>query len=638
MLYNKQEFPQYVRTAGKITVVTAVSGLLVFVMAFIFDFGAQEISKASAQSATTTLTVLNTPPQFVVNAYEVIESSTSSPTNSGDQVQWAAIAEDSNGAPYFLLLCSTNASPTAKEAANSFSLGTAPPECGAGAIQWAVSPATPSGDMATAATTTTENFPPFAEVNDWFAWVCDDDPVSARCNNIPVQGYSATNSSPFHVNRRPVFSNFYNNGPADPGGVITFFSTSTDPDVVGGDDELFLIVCGEPGDYNSTTRTCNTRFIASTTIGVLEHATAVFNLPAVIRDQLYGAYGFIIDQHGHQAIDNPRNADFEVNNVAPVVQGGDIELYGDLGPGSDLRLSVPGGESPGNTLNFTISDANSCLTAASSSEIVNYSVALFRSSYGTTTCDGSAGAYDPNYCYTNGVDNTVWNLDCAPTTTCDSPFQDSMSYSCTFPLWYLADPTDSSSPYVADNWTVGIAGIDNDNATGTVATTTNPRQLISFAAIGIEDAAIAYGAIEPGDNTGTLSATSTALNIGNTGIDHEITGESMCGTFAVGNDCPTSATSTIAEHFQQFASTSIAFDASAYTGLPPFTTTVPGLYLLSSTTVAELAINIPKTIATSTPQDGTTHWGIAVPGTITLAGSYQGLNTITAVISDASAW
>jgi len=625
MLYNKEELPHYVRTAGKITVVTAFSGFLVFMFAFMFDLGKQEIHRVSAQgAATTTLTVLNTPPVFLIDAYEAVESSTTTPTNSGDQVQWAAVAEDSNGAPYFLLVCSTNASPTANAAVDIFSLGTVAPQCGIGATQWAVSAATPSGDLATAATTTTE-VSPFAELNEWFAWVCDDDPVNPRCNNIPVQGYSATNSSPFHVNRRPVFSDFANNGPADPGAMITFYSTSSDPDVVGGADQIFLVVCGTDSDYNPTTRTCNNFFIASTTATVYDDAMAVFNLPAIIRDDVYGAYGFILDEHGHQATANPQNADFTVNNVAPVVQGGDIEIYGQGGIGSDLSVSVPGGETPGSTLNFTLTDANSCLNAASSSELVSYSVALFRSSYGTTTCDGSAGAYNPNYCYTNGVPTTTWNLVCTPTTTCNSPLQDSMSYTCNFPLWYIADPTDGSSPFSAENWSVGIAGIDDNYATGTMATTSNPKNLFSFAAIGIEDNAIAYGAIEPGSDSGTLSATSTAINIGNTGLDQEITGEAMCGTFSVGNECPTSATSTIPENQQRFASTTLTYSS-------------PLALALSSTTPTELEINIPKTTATSTPQNGTTYWGIAVPVSITLAGSYQGLNTFTAVIANPANW
>lgn len=129
--------------------VTALSGLLVFLVAFVFDFSAQELSKVSAAgNATTTLTVLNTPPVFTLNPYEVIGSSTSTPTNSGDVLQWSAIGTDANAADYFLLVCSTDsASATPKT--------NAPPECGAG-IQWGVSATTTSGALATVSTTTAE--------------------------------------------------------------------------------------------------------------------------------------------------------------------------------------------------------------------------------------------------------------------------------------------------------------------------------------------------------------------------------------------------------------------------------------------------------------------------------------------------
>mgnify|MGYP000395018026 CR=1 FL=1 len=104
MSYNNEEFPQYVRTAGKITIATAIMGIFVFLAAFMVDFGSQELQKVSAQQATTTLTVLNTPPEFTVEPYETVESSVTNPTNSGDEVRWEAVGTDSNGAPYFLLV------------------------------------------------------------------------------------------------------------------------------------------------------------------------------------------------------------------------------------------------------------------------------------------------------------------------------------------------------------------------------------------------------------------------------------------------------------------------------------------------------------------------------------------------------
>lgn len=605
---------------------------MVFLFAFVFDIGTKEFNRVSANTASTTLTVLNTPPAFTLAPYEVVESSTSSPTNSGDTVTWSAIGTDSNGAPYFLLVCSTNATPTANDAIDSLNLGTAAPQCGAGAIQWGVSAGTPSGNLATVSTTTAEGGQfSTSSPNVWYAWVCDDDPFNPRCNITPSQGLYATSSSPFHVNSRPVFASLSNNGPKDPGQDITFTSVANDPDTLGGDQDISLVVCGTNTDYNPTTNTCNSFFIASTTISMKDNASATKTLAAILRDDTYQAYGFIVDQFGHEAVANPINSDFDVNNVAPSVLGGDIDLNG----GINLAPSVPNGESTGFTLNFTIRDANSCLNAASSSEITGYDVAIFRSSYGTSTllnpdaCDGTAGSYDPNYCYPSGVATTTWNLSCTPATTCNSPLQDHMDYTCTFPLWFVADPTDpgpnTPASFANDNWSAGIAGRDDDSLVGFMSTTSSPVELVSFSAIDILDAQIAYGGIEPGSDSGTLSATSTALNVGNTGLDQEIVGESMCGTFAVGNECPVSATSTIPEDQQKFSTTTLAY-------ISPFA------QILSSTTPNELELNVPKTTATSTPNEGTTYWGIAVPVSITLAGSYQGLNTFTAKTAEASDW
>lgn len=633
MSYNHEELPQYMKTAGRITVVTALAGLLLFLVAFTFDVGKQEFTKVSAQTASTTLTVLNTPPAFTLEPYEVIGSATTTPTNSGDVIQWSAIGTDSNGAPYFLLLCSTNASPTANQAIDAFNLGTEPPDCGVGAIQWGVSAGTPSGNLATVSTTTSEigQFST-SSPNVWYAWVCDDDPFNPRCNSVPSQGLYATSTSPFHVNSRPIFTGLSNTGPKNPGENIVFDSTSRDPDTLGGDQNINLVVCGTNTDYNTTTNTCNSFFIASTTISVTDNASATKTLAAILRDNTYAAYGFVVDQYGHEATANPINSDFVVNNVAPTVLGGDIEVYGIGGIGTDLSLNIPAGETPSSTLNFTIRDANSCLTSASTSEISSYTVSVFRSGVGTTTCDGSAGSYDPNNCYPSGVGTSVWNLSCTATTTCASPLQDYMDYTCKFPLWFVADPTDpginTPTALALQNWSVGISGRDDDNLTGPMSTTSNPVELISFNALDMKNSnSIAYGAIEPGNDSVSLTSTSTIVNIGNTGLDQEVQGESMCGTFTVSTECPSYATSTIPEDRQQFSSTTLSYGS-------------PLAITLSSTTYKEVELDVQKTTSTSSTlwEEGTTYWGIAVPINITLAGNYQGLNTFTARTAEATDW
>jgi len=625
MSYHNEEFPQYVKTAGKITVITAFIGMFVFIAAFMVDVGKQELQKVSAQSATTTLTVLNTPPEFTVFPYEAIESSVTNPTNSSNQIRWEAVGTDSNGAPYFLLVCSTNATPTANNASNSASLGTAPPECGTGAVQWGVSTSTVSGNLAFAATTTTE-VAPFAESNDWFAWVCDDDPNSPRCNVSPSQGVVATGSSPFIVNFRPVLASASEDGPVDPGAIINFTSASSDPDSEGGQDNIFITICSTSGTYDTVTDTCSDS-IASSTVGVEDNASSSRTIGIPTRDQSYGAFAYLYDEHGHEATANPIDVSFVVNNVAPFVLSGDIEIYGELGVGSDLRVSVPGGETPSSTLNFKIQDNNSCQNASSGDEIVGFQFSVFRSGVGVGTCDTTSANYNPNNCYPSGVGTSTWAYNCTATTTCSGATQTDIDYTCTFPLWFVADPTDNAAEIPASleaqNWTAAVSGTDDDGLTGALATTSNPRELISFSAIDILSADIAYEPVAPNENTGTINATSTAENVGNTGLDQEVRGDDMCGSFTPSLPCPASASSTIPADQQQFS-------------IAPFTYGAGNN--ISSTTDAEAELNINKTTSTSTFQTGVTYWGIAVPASITLAGSYTGLNTFTAVTAEANDW
>ncbi len=624
MLYNKYVAPHYMKQAGKITILTALTGVLIFAFIFIFNIGKTELQKAEATStATTTLTVLNTPPVWVVGqeGREQYESSTSTPTNSGDTISWVGTATDANGAPYFLIICSTSATPTAQMSTST--LGTAAPICSAG-TRYAVSTSTISGTQARAATTTTE-VAPFAESNAWYAWVCDDDPVNPRCSTSYSQGTAATNTSPFNVNRRPVFTTFGNNGPVNPGGILVFGSTSTDPDVVDAEDNIFLVVCSNP-TYSTTTNTCNPLdVLATTTIGVLANASATYTLPAIVQDTTYNAYAYLYDQHGHEATGGAQggNVTFTVSNVAPTVAGGTISLNG----GNDIILTTPAGQTTGFSLQFTVADANSCdaVGGGAADEITGYVASVFRSNIGTSTCNGTAGSYNANNCYPSGVGASNWNLSCtASTTSCTGATDDTIIYNCTFPLWFIADPTVSGTPFSAQHWVAGIAGVDNNNATGSMSTSTSPVELLSLVAIDLVTQLIAYDQLEPGNQMNNLTATTTMRAVGNTGLNQLLGGDSMCTTYSPLNPCPVSASSTIPQDQQRYATSAVAFAS--------------GTQLQPTSTPATLDIRILKPTSTTTPTSGVTYWGIAVPGTISLAGSYTGRNTFTGAISAPANW
>ena len=616
-----QDFPRYLNTAGKITVITSFIGVVVFAVAFLLNIGAQELQHVEAQGvATTTITVLNTPPQWTIDAQEESESSTSTPTNSGDEVAWVATGTDSNSAPYFLLICDGAAAPTANNAVDLSSLGTAPPTCDGGVTQWAVSASTTSGTQARASRTTLLGD---AESNIWFAWICDDDPVNPRCNNVSKQG-TATTSSPYNVNHRPTFTAFSDDSGKLPGETVTFTSTAADVDVDGGADQTQLHICDGAG-FSTTTSSCVGITLATSTFGTGVQ-TAAYVVPIPMQDTNYAAHGYIIDNHGHTASGGQQGVDavMTISNAPPFVLGGDITLNN----GADMALSVLAGETTGFDLSFIASDNNSCRTSVDAFEIEDFEASVFRTNITHSTCD-SVGEYDANNCYTSTVPTTTWNIICtASSTSCASGGADmTMQYDCTFPLWYIADPTIGVVPYDATTWSAAVAPVDNNNATGTMATGTTPQEMLALSAIELDTNAIPYGSLEPGDRTDPLVATTTIRAVGNVAIDERLTGEAMCGTYTSSVTCPNSASSTIPESYQVFATSSVTYGAASSSG-----------FILSSTTQTELEINIPKSTSTVIQASGVTFWGIEVPISITLAGAYTGENTFYGIVSEIPEW
>lgn len=606
----------HLRTAGKITVYTAIIGVVVFAFAFVFNLGIQEVPQVVAQdTATTSVQVLNTAPSWTASTTEEIESSTTTPTNAGDTVSWVAIGTDSNSEDYYLLICSTNASPTANSSAA--------PSCGAGATRWAVSTATISGTQARAATT---SLVAWSESNVWYGFICDGNAGTPRCNVLPTQGTNATNSSPFEINHRPSFSLFSDSSPADPGSVVTFYSTSSDSDVSGVADTVKLIVCASAG-FSTSTDSCVGTTLGSTTVYASANATATYTIVIPTQDQNYSAYGYVIDNHGFEASGGAHGTDstLTVNNVAPSVTPALISLV--QASGTDLYLTQEASQTPGFTLDFTTVDNNSCLNSASTSEVTNYELSVYRSGIGSTTCNINAGAYNANYCYTSAVPTTTWNISCtASSTSCTSSSDTDQIWNCTFPLWYIADPTDgtaTSTQYPLQNWLAQVQAIDDDNATGSLSESTIGVDVRSFLAFALNTLTIPYGALEPGQQNDPLIATTTISATGNVGLDKSVEGESMCTTYTASTLCPNSATSTIPESEQRFATGTVSYAAATS---------------LSSSTVQEIEVNVPKSTSTSTATTSSAYWGIRVPATVTFAGFYYGQNTFYAVTGESANW
>lgn len=614
-------------TAGKITITTALTGMFVFLLVFVFDVGQTHLQVVEAQStATTTLTVRNIPPQWDVDAYEQTGASVNNPINSGDTMEWTARATDQTD--YWLLICSNNATPTPTAAASFGDIGDPAnaPSCDASATQWAVSGPTASGDFAVAATTTSEDAP-FDESNEWYAWICDDDDQDPRCNATFKQGLDATNSSPFIINSRPVLTSVSNDSPTLPGDDVVWSSVSSDPDTLR-TDEIVLHVCATNSFSNGSCDPGET--LGTSTPGITQNATSSYTISIPTQDYTYEAYAFLVDEFNHQAV-NDFQSDFDVANATPEVTSSSIILNGGL----DIALSQPAAETTGFTIEFEVSDENSCEALDGSgnslgagSEFSDNIVSVFRESVGTTTCDGTAGSYDPTSCYPSGVATSTWNLSCTPqTATCGGNTDETMTYDCTYPLWHVADPTDGTAntevQFPNEDWFAAVAVIDDNGATSTYVRGDTGVDLTSYLAFDLAASEIAYGALEPGEDSGNLIATTSILATGNVGVDQELSGEAMCDGYAPGSPCPTSATSTIPADSQEFGLSSV----TAY-GSGTDLATTPQL----------LTLGVSKPVSTSTSPSEGIYWGIGVPSTITFAGSYTGQNTFAGEISDATTW
>lgn len=602
--------------AGKVTITTTLVATLVFSAALV-SFFRVDVHTVSADDVTTSVTVLNTPPVWTVNAEESTESSVTTPTNSGDVISWVATGTDSSGDDYFLLICKTGDAPTAN--------ASAPPSCNGGvANQWAISATTTSASQATAATTTLEVAPFDNESNDWHAWICDANSTLPRCNSTATQG-SSTTASPFIINHPPVFSLIGHDGPVDPGNGITWTATASDGDTAGSADTVQLFVC-KANDFTGSYCGAGGSWATSTLAASNPATTTTISIPT--QDDTYDAYVFVLDNHGHAATSTVQgtNSSFDVNNVAPSVTAATISLL-DTDDVGNLELITVGGETTNFELQFEIVDNNSCENAASGDEITSVVANVYRSGVTQSSCD-TAGEFDASSCYPSSSAFTTFS--CSQTGgSCSGATDTSAQWTCTYSLWYTADPTDASTQYTAENWLASIEATDDDAGVSSLTEATTGNELVSFLAFDVSSTSIPYGDLEPGQASATLATTTDLIALGNVGLDEDLYGDTMCPTWSSADSCDVDgfqAANDIPVANQQFATSSVAYNGVGATALA------------ASSTPAELLINVPKTTATTSPSTGYTYWGINIPSAITTAGSYTGENTITAKKSDPSAW
>ena len=613
-------------TSGKVSIFTAVLVVLILIVGVFGELPHGKVARAS--TATTSVTVLNTPPQWDTNVYVqeanagTSSSATStSPTNAGNTVTWYSTSTDSSGDNYYVLICDNYASATANSSAA--------PTCGSGAShQIAVSAATPSGTAASLSTTTVSWMP---EVYTYYAYLCDGNTTGPSCNPLAFSPSSNPNTtvattspnlSPFIVNHAPVFSLFINNSPINPGGTVSWFATATDADTYAygpySSDRVTLFIC-KAADF--TGLACGGGGTWATSSIVTNFATGTLSIATPYAKGSYPAFGYVIDYHGRMPAVGGKQGSTSplvVSNVTPSIAGASMSLFTSTSS-APLFLTNLATQTLNFQAVFTVTDQNSCMTSAGGAELTSSIIDVYRSSVASTSCLTGA-QYNANNCYAAATGTSIWNFSCTP-GACAGTSSATQVWTCSFPLWFIADATDVGSKFPADNWLFQASTTDSTGSSSPIAESTTGTELLQFLGYDISSTTIAYGGLQPGQSADLLSSTSVALLAeGNVGLDESLFGDDMCPTYPV---CTGNATSTIFVANQKYYVAPLTYAAA--------TSSLSG-------TPTTYTVRVPKTIATSTLQSKTTYWGILVPGAITLSGNYIGRNTILGVTSPSSAW
>jgi len=527
-----------------------------------FNFWKFEV-KAN-ETATTTVTVGNSAPDWVGEPIEDPASATGSPTNAGTNVTFKAKANDPNDEDYFLIICKTTGYTTTSD-------GTCASCDGGASDTWATSSATTDNTTSTVTYTTQGGD---SESNAWYAYVCDANVGSQLCSSAS-QG-TGDSGSPFIVNHSPSFTVASNTSPQDPGISVTWNTTSSDSDTVGGNDTVKLIVCKDNSgitndecDGGASDTWCTSTYSGS-------DASCAYTIPIPTDDDAspYAAYVYIVDNHYFAATGGSQGtaSSYTVNNVAPSISSVKLNMEEDINliEGNTTSTQVTG----------IISDDNG------DADISSGTAKAYRSGVGAVACTSQ----NDNQCYYN----LSCNLDSSDGDT-------SRNATCTVSIWYNADPTGANTPWAAENWLATLEGQDDNTATGTDETGTS-IEIIALSALDIDTGAISYGTIGAGEKR-NVNVTSTVVATGNCALDTNLSGTDMTGA------------GTITADNQKYATTTGDYDTTG-TAL--------------STGAVEFELNLAKTTNRAATSSKDIYWGLNIP-IGKPAGAYSGQNTFGAV-------
>ncbi len=260
-----------------------------------------------------------------------------------------------------------------------------------------------------------------------------------------------------------------------------------------------------------------------------------------------------------------------IGNVPPTI--GPVSLNG----GQSIALIE--GTTTLITATATVSDGNGF------TDIQTVTSTLYRTSL------GPACTPDPNDCY-QGAPSDCSFSGCAGT---------SCNVTCSFHVWYFAQPTDASTPWAGDSWSASMLAVDSAGATGTASSTGVP--LLSLLAFETTST-INYGNLTQGSSTASLGPTAVIQSMGNVAMNVDLYGTNMVNS-----------SFSIPVGQQHFATSAISY-ASGTALLPN-----PG---------STVAIDLPKPVSTTTVESSTFYWGIAIPAG-QMATTYTGMNSFVGV-------
>lgn len=234
------------------------------------------------------------------------------------------------------------------------------------------------------------------------------------------------------------------------------------------------------------------------------------------------------------------------------------------------------------TCTSTVTDADGF------TDILSVEAKFFRTGVGESASD------DDNNHYTVSGDSN-----CVPSNGSGT----TEDYTCTIPVWFHADPTDTGT-YSTDDWTCQITPSDGQGA-GTADTDT--IEMDTLRALNVT-ASIDYGSLDPGSDSESTNQQTTVTNTGNSAIDIELSGAAMC------TDFPTCSAYVLGVANQEYSLTTFTYGGGTDLSITP------------------TAVNISISKPTDNPSNQTSfvYWGIGIP-LATYVGLYTGQNVFTAI-------